>query len=79
MPYRAEEARPRRCSNQLNEISKVKYVPAWSRAIIYGGLGQKDKAFAAVGRPAAAHESAAVPHGVHAKADPSAFGPPDDA
>jgi len=31
--------------DQLNELSKQKYVPAWSRAMIYGGLGQKDKAF----------------------------------
>jgi TolB-like protein/Tfp pilus assembly protein PilF len=31
--------------DQLNELSKQKYVPAWSRSIIYEGLGQKDKAF----------------------------------
>jgi tetratricopeptide (TPR) repeat protein len=31
--------------DQLNEISKQKYVPAWSRATIYTGLGDKGKAF----------------------------------
>ena len=31
--------------DQLNEISKEKYVPAYHRAIIYAGLGEKDKAF----------------------------------
>jgi eukaryotic-like serine/threonine-protein kinase len=31
--------------DQLNDLSKRKYVPAWFRAIIYVGLGEKDKAF----------------------------------
>jgi tetratricopeptide (TPR) repeat protein len=31
--------------DQLNEISKEKYVPAYHRAIIYVGFGEKDKAF----------------------------------
>jgi serine/threonine protein kinase len=31
--------------DQLNEISKEKYVPAYHRAIIYVGLEEKDKAF----------------------------------
>jgi TolB-like protein/Tfp pilus assembly protein PilF/predicted Ser/Thr protein kinase len=31
--------------DQLNELSKQKYVPAVSWAIIYSGLGEKDKAF----------------------------------
>ena len=31
--------------DKLNELSKQKYVPAVSRAIIYAGLGEKDKAF----------------------------------
>jgi serine/threonine protein kinase/Tfp pilus assembly protein PilF len=31
--------------DQLNKISEQKYVPAASRAIIYAGLGEKDKAF----------------------------------
>jgi eukaryotic-like serine/threonine-protein kinase len=30
---------------QLNEFSKVKYVPAFHRAAIYAGLAEKDKAF----------------------------------
>ena len=30
---------------QLNELSKHKYVPAVDRARIYAGLGEKDKAF----------------------------------
>jgi hypothetical protein len=30
--------------DQLNEISKQKYVPAWYGAPIYVGLGEKDKA-----------------------------------
>jgi serine/threonine protein kinase/Flp pilus assembly protein TadD len=38
-------AEAQRVLDQLNELSKQKYVPAWSRAIIYGSLGQKDKAF----------------------------------
>jgi hypothetical protein len=29
----------------LDEPSKQKYVPAWLRAKIYAGLGEKDKAF----------------------------------
>ena len=31
--------------DQLNERSKQRYVPALARAIIYMGLGDKDKAF----------------------------------
>ena len=31
--------------DQLNEISKLKYVPAMQMVIIYTGLGEKDKAF----------------------------------
>ena len=31
--------------NQLNELSKQKYVPSWSSAPIYAALGEKDKAF----------------------------------
>jgi tetratricopeptide (TPR) repeat protein len=31
--------------DQLNEFSKGRYVPAFHRAIIYAGLGEKDKAF----------------------------------
>ena len=31
--------------DQLNELSKQKYVPAASRVRIYAGLGEKDKAF----------------------------------
>ena len=31
--------------DQLNELSKQKYVPAGFMAIIYVGLGEKDKAF----------------------------------
>lgn len=31
--------------DQLNEISKHKYVPALQMALIYTGLGEKDKAF----------------------------------
>jgi adenylate cyclase len=31
--------------DQLNELSKQKYVPAGYRAMIYIGLGEKDKAF----------------------------------
>jgi serine/threonine-protein kinase len=31
--------------DQLNDLSKRKYVPAWFRAIIYVGLEEKDKAF----------------------------------
>jgi len=30
---------------QLNEFSKVKYVPAFHRAAVYAGLAEKDKAF----------------------------------
>jgi TolB-like protein/Tfp pilus assembly protein PilF len=30
--------------DQLNELSKQEYVPPWSRALIYVGLGEKDKA-----------------------------------
>jgi tetratricopeptide (TPR) repeat protein len=31
--------------DQLNEISKHKYVPAMQFVIVYAGLGEKDKAF----------------------------------
>jgi serine/threonine protein kinase/tetratricopeptide (TPR) repeat protein len=31
--------------DRLNEIAKEKYVPAFHRAIVYAGLGEKDKAF----------------------------------
>jgi len=31
--------------DRLSDLSKQKYVPAWSRAVIYLGLGEKDKAF----------------------------------
>ncbi len=31
--------------NKLTELSKQKYVPAWTMAEIYVGLGEKDKAF----------------------------------
>ncbi|MFY9530335.1 MAG: tetratricopeptide repeat protein [Candidatus Acidiferrales bacterium] len=31
--------------DQLNELSKQRYVPARHMAIVYGGLGEKDKAF----------------------------------
>jgi serine/threonine protein kinase/tetratricopeptide (TPR) repeat protein len=31
--------------DKLSELSKQKYVPAWSRAVIYTGVGEKDKAF----------------------------------
>ena len=31
--------------DQLNELSKQKYVPAVDMARIYAGLGEKDKAF----------------------------------
>jgi len=31
--------------DKLNELSKQKWVPAWSRTPIYAGLGEKDKAF----------------------------------
>ena len=31
--------------DQLNDLSKERYVPAFHRAIIYAGLGEKDKAF----------------------------------
>ena len=41
----ARRAEAEKVLDQLNELSKQKYVPAWPRAIIYGGLGQKDKAF----------------------------------
>jgi Flp pilus assembly protein TadD len=34
-----------RVLNQLNDLSKQKYVPAWSKAGIYMCLGEKDKAF----------------------------------
>ena len=30
---------------QLNELSKHKYVPGDFRAVVYVGLGEKDKAF----------------------------------
>jgi tetratricopeptide (TPR) repeat protein len=40
---RKDEAQ--RVLDQLNERSKQKYVSAVSRAIIYAGLGEKDKAF----------------------------------
>jgi TolB-like protein/Flp pilus assembly protein TadD len=36
--------------DQLTEISKQKYVPAVSRAAIYAGLGDKDKAFEWLGK-----------------------------
>ena len=35
----------RKVLDQLNEFSKGKYVPAFRRAEIYAGLGEKDKAF----------------------------------
>ncbi len=38
-------AEAQRVLDQLNEISKQKYVPAVTRAVIYAGLGDKDKAF----------------------------------
>ena len=31
--------------DKLSELSKQKYVPAWSQAVIYTGVGEKDKAF----------------------------------
>jgi hypothetical protein len=31
--------------NELTELSKQKYVPAWAMAEIYVGLGEKDRAF----------------------------------
>jgi eukaryotic-like serine/threonine-protein kinase len=40
-----QRAEAQKVVNQLTEISKQKYVPAWYRAIIYAGLGEKDKAF----------------------------------
>jgi len=39
------KAETQKVLDQLNELSKQKYVPAWSRAIIYVGLGDKEKAF----------------------------------
>jgi serine/threonine protein kinase/tetratricopeptide (TPR) repeat protein len=38
-------AEAQRVLNQLNDLSKQKYVPAWSKAGIYMCLGEKDKAF----------------------------------
>jgi Flp pilus assembly protein TadD len=38
-------AEAERLLNQLAELSKRKYVPAGYRAIIYVGLGERDKAF----------------------------------
>jgi hypothetical protein len=36
--------------DRLNELSKQRYVPARFMAIIYGGLGEKDKAFELLGQ-----------------------------
>lgn len=41
--HRGSEAQ--KVLNQLDEISKQRYVPSWFKAIIYVGLGRKDKAF----------------------------------
>ena len=45
--YAAAGRRPeaQKVLDQLNEISKEKYVPALHRALIYAGLVQKDQAF----------------------------------
>jgi TolB-like protein/Tfp pilus assembly protein PilF/predicted Ser/Thr protein kinase len=40
-----KKAEAQRVLDRLNEISKQKYVPAGYRAMIYIGLGEKDKAF----------------------------------
>jgi tetratricopeptide (TPR) repeat protein len=39
------KAEAQRVLDQLTGLSRQRYVPAWSRAIIYVGLGEKDKAF----------------------------------
>ena len=31
--------------NELNELSKTRFVPAYNRALIYAGLKQRDEAF----------------------------------
>jgi Flp pilus assembly protein TadD len=39
------KAEAQKVLDQLNELSKQKYVPAGYRAMIYAGLGEKDRAF----------------------------------
>jgi tetratricopeptide (TPR) repeat protein len=44
------KAEAQKVLDQLNEISKQRYVPAERRAFIYVGLGEKDKAFEWLGK-----------------------------
>ena len=42
--HRARGAEARKVLEQLNELAKQRYVPAYSRALIYTGLGERNQA-----------------------------------
>src|SRR4029077_7858059 len=53
--------------DQLNDLSKRKYVPAWFIAIIYVGLREKDKAFECLEK---SYEERSIGFGSAIKVDP---------
>jgi tetratricopeptide (TPR) repeat protein len=65
---RAAEAR--RLLEELEEGAQKGYVPSWSFAVIYQGLGEMDKAFDWFERAVDEHESLMLQFNVHPNYDP---------